>query len=830
MNNAQKESAAAATVGAQGNDPVLHQDSIGTGDRGQARLAVFRGINDAMPSKTIMPAELAAWARQPRTGLKADAPVIAPHNGTGKTKAIAERAAFWSVVVDHDDGDTDRDDIANHYGGTAHIAFTTSSHLQDGKGERWKVVLPLASSLDAGQWRRLSLGASIIMGGDPAQARVQQVFYAPNKISADAAYEYLVDLESPCLAPDDALGEQFIGDGAQAEAAIARERPVKSGGGGSGSPFHARINREIDIGDVLARHGYAAHGKDRWLAPGSESKTPGVVLIEDSDKPRVYSWHGPDTDPLSAERHDNHALDALDVAAILDHSGEVKAAQDAYRRDAAQLKEAAAALDEDSDADEINGIVYEARSLNAVDRKRVHKMVAKRTKLALADLKTASAEMAAETAEALDHRDLALRVISKIGEADLIADDANLWRYRTGVWRPLSPRDERSTIHKVFAEAEIEIKKTAIDGTADAVRNELYWTRHAWNTGNPEAVSCLNGLLVLDNGQWHLAPHRREDYRTSQIPLDYDPSATAPRFEMFLSEIFAGDPDALDKATALLELIGYTLVAHARFEKFIILVGEGGNGKSKVLKLIETLCGGENTTAVQPAEMRNKFQRAALHLKLANLVSEVPEGSVFPDAELKAITSGELATVEHKFGTPFEIAPYATCWFGTNHMPSTRDFSEGTFRRACVFKFNNTFKEGVNADPKLDNKLRDEAAGALNMALAAYAAVVHRGYFTEPESCADAKRQWRLEADQVARFIEERCGQGEHVQTTRLYRAYKEWADETGINRTLAQKSFVDRLQRRGFENGKDRRGDRVIFGLSVEPTPAEYFAATRAG
>lgn len=836
MDNDPKESPAADTNGAANQSSDQRSQYTAKPDTAQARLSVFRTKHHPAPFKAVPVTKLAEQARNPRTGEKADAPVIAPHDGSGKTKAAAESAAFSAVVVDHDDGNTGRDDIENYYADTAHIAFTTSSHYQDDKGERWKVVLPLAGPLDADQWRRLSLGASAVMDGDPSQARVQQIFYVPNKISDDAPYECLVDLDSPCLSPDDALGEQFTEAGIEAESETARARPVKSGSGGSGGPLQRRINNEIDIGQVLASHGYEAYGVDRWLAPGSGSKTPGVVLLDDGDKPRVYSWHGAESDLLSAERHDNHSLDALDVVAILGHDGDIGAAQDACRRDAAQLQAAAGALDAESDSEDINCVVLEAQPLNAVDQKRVLQSVKKRTGLALSDLKEAAKEMASDDSnDSQDHRDLALRVIERIGEHDLIADDAHLWRYRAGVWRPLSPRDERSTIHKVFAEAGLEVNKSDIDGTADAIRNELYRPRHEWNVGNVEAVSCRNGLLVLDGGQWRLAPHRREEYRTAQLPVDYDPDATAPRFVQFLGEAFEGDPDAGDKATALLELIGYTLVSHARLEKFIILVGEGGNGKSKVLKLIETLCGGENTTAVQPVEMRNKFQRAGLHLKLANLVSEVPEGSVFPDAELKAITSGELMTVEHKFGAPFEIAPYSTCWFGTNHMPSTRDFSEGTFRRACVFQFNNTFELGRNADPKLDDKLRSELAGALNMALAAYAAVVDRGSFTEPESCADAKRQWRLEADQVARFIEEQCGTGEHVQTTRLYREYENWAIETGIKHTLGRERFADRVQRLGFENGK-QRGERGFFGLSVEPEftpwtesePTDYKTASR--
>src|SRR5690606_24879426 len=128
---------------------------------------------------------------------------------------------------------------------------------------------------------------------------------------------------------------------------------------------------------------------------------------------------------------------------------------------------------------------------------------------------------------------------------------------------------------------------------------------------------------------------------------------------------------------------------------------------------------------VQPSEFGNRFQRGYLRDKLANIVTEIKQGEVIDDAALKGIVSGEPATVEAKFKDPFTIRPFATCWFGTNHMPHTRDFSDALFRRALVVQFSEAFKPELgNCDPNLKNKLLDELPGILNMALDAYAHAV----------------------------------------------------------------------------------------------------------
>ena len=99
-----------------------------------------------------------------------------------------------------------------------------------------------------------------------------------------------------------------------------------------------------------------------------------------------------------------------------------------------------------------------------------------------------------------------------------------------------------------------------------------------------------------------------------------------------------------------------------------------------------------------------------------NLVTEIAEGAEIADAQLKAMVSGERTTAEHKLKPPFDFYPICTCWFGTNHMPHTRDFSEGMFRRAIILPFNRTFT-AAEQDKKLKDKLRAELPGILNLGL-----------------------------------------------------------------------------------------------------------------
>jgi putative DNA primase/helicase len=372
----------------------------------------------------------------------------------------------------------------------------------------------------------------------------------------------------------------------------------------------------------------------------------------------------------------------------------------------------------------------------------------------------------------------------------------------------------------------VRVSSRLVRSVESLVSWKAFSKQHTWNVGGTEVLNCKNGEVHLINGQWELQTAKREHYRTTQLPVQFDPKATAPRFTKFLEEIFEGDDDRQAKVQSLLELGGYSLMSHCRRERFVVLVGGGRNGKSVFLEVLEALAGRENRAAVAPENFDNKFQVAYLDGKLINLVGEIREGAVIPDAELKAITSGEPRTAEFKGQNAFTFKPFSTCWFGTNHMPHTRDFSEAMFQRAMIFTFNNMFIHDEDriakdarvymADVSLKDDLMKEMPGILNMMLSAYAGVVERGFFTECASSKEAKKAWSIEADQAAQFFNDCCIEDitRWLPVGSVFYAYTNWARENGIKKSLTKRTLVSRLERLGYK--KVRRRDKATGSVCV--------------
>jgi putative DNA primase/helicase len=490
--------------------------------------------------------------------------------------------------------------------------------------------------------------------------------------------------------------------------------------------------------------------------------------------------------------------------------------QEAAARSFEELLAAARAL-KPGQIEDIEKIVAECASLNPMRADATFRAIKDATGVSLTTIRSQLSQDRNAKLEP-DHLDLARMTLSEIGQENVIcADGKQIWRWQwRGVWTQQDDRAIKQAVQqRLSREALIDLEAALVNGVTDVLKTEIFAQDHEFNRGHPETVNCLNGELELHSTRWQLRLHCREHYRTTQIPVVYDPTSDAPLFRAFLGQVFRDDPDRDEKKRAVLELMGYTLMSHARHELFVMLIGPGANGKSVLLAVLEALLGSENVAGVQPANFDNRFQRAHLHQKLANIVTELKQGEVIADAELKAITSGEPATVEHKHKDPFVMRPFSTCWFGTNHMPHTRDFSEALFRRATILQFNRTFAKSEQ-DPQLKDKLKGELPGILNLTLNAYAHALLHG-FTEPESSESAKKEWRLEADQVALFVDE---VGHRVPDARVlsgdvFTAYTSWASDNGINKTMSQRGLRDRLTRLGFGSYRDQSG-RYVTGLRL--------------
>ena len=413
--------------------------------------------------------------------------------------------------------------------------------------------------------------------------------------------------------------------------------------------------------------------------------------------------------------------------------------------------------------------------------------------------------------------EIAKAVIKRIGRSNLycLAKQNWLWSKTEGVWRVVDDAEIKKTIHKTAHVKSVSYNR--VNSVFGLITTEVYSTVSRFGKCDKHVINCKNGELHYENNAWVIKEHYRDSNFCHQIPIEFDEEAVRERFMQFLDEIFEPDEDKKQKIRLVQEFFGYSLITSCEFERFLLLVGAGNNGKSVLLRVLQALVGEQCVSSVAPNQFEKLPMLGHLHGKLLNVVTEIPVGAVIADAKLKSITSGELMNAAHKFGHPFDFVPYCTLIFSANHLPHTKDCSPAFFRRAEVLAFNRIFKKEECDTGLADQLIQEELPGILNFALQGLKRLYKKGFTDVPSSKA-IKREWELSADQVAAFIDEECDlvPSAKIPIGELYDKYKYWADDSGIKSNVNKINLTSRLKRMGCTASRNGSA-RMLQGVKLK-------------
>jgi putative DNA primase/helicase len=325
-----------------------------------------------------------------------------------------------------------------------------------------------------------------------------------------------------------------------------------------------------------------------------------------------------------------------------------------------------------------------------------------------------------------------------------------LYRYADGVYKPDGEGHVKRTV-KFLLESWGQTKRWS-SGRADEVveylrvDSPLIWERPPLDT-----VNVANGLLDIETGK--LKSHTSDFLSPVQLPVSYDPTATCPAWEKFVSEVFPDDAQEL-----AWEVPAWLMTPEISIQKALLLLGEGANGKSVYLSALRAFLGRTNAAAESLHRLESdRFAVAQLVGKLANICPDLPSSSLSGSSMFKAITGGDFITAEYKFKQPFEFQPHSRLVFSANFLPRSNDASHAYFRRWLIVPFTHTFDESEQIPREvLDARLAapSELSGLMNKAVVAIGAIRQRRGFTEAKSVSNAGREFVRLTDPVAVWLD----------------------------------------------------------------------------
>lgn len=338
--------------------------------------------------------------------------------------------------------------------------------------------------------------------------------------------------------------------------------------------------------------------------------------------------------------------------------------------------------------------------------------------------------------------------------------------------------------------------------------------------------------IHVANGTYFLNGSFTEDkaWCNNRLKVSYEPNAPKPeRWLGFLSELL--EPEDIP---TLQEYLGYCLIPSTKGQKMLLLIGKGGEGKSRIGLVMRSLLGDSiNMTSIQKVE-NNRFSRADLENKLL-MVDDDMDMSALPKTNyIKSIVTAECKMdLERKGVQSYQSRLYARfLCFGNGALTALHDRSDGFFRRQIVLTTKDRPAGRVD-DPFLAEKLAEEAEGIFLWCLEGLNRLLANNYqFSLSGKARENVETVKRSSNNVIEFLRSegyiRFRADAEASSRALYEAYKLWCEDNvrkplSANRLSSELAQNEALYKVEATNNIYAAGKRVrgFVGIEVLARPA---------
>lgn len=335
----------------------------------------------------------------------------------------------------------------------------------------------------------------------------------------------------------------------------------------------------------------------------------------------------------------------------------------------------------------------------------------------------------------------------------------------------------------------------------------------------PNMIAFRNGIYDLETDS--LKPFSPDIVITNRIPWDYNPTAYSELADKTLDKIACHDAEI---RTILEECIGSCFYRSNTLGggKAFILTGEGSNGKSTFIAMIQHLLNEENITALDLKELDQKFQNAALFGKLANLGDDISDEFIVNASFFKKLVTGERVQVQNKGEKPFEFNNYAKFLFSANSIPRIKDKTGAVLRRLLIVPFDAEFsKNDPDYDSSIKYKLQEPEVMEylIVLGIKALKNIIEKQGFTESARVQGQLKEYEETNNPIIGFFDEMQieeFQIENEQSDKVYKRYKEYCLANNFN-PMSKAEFSKQLCRKLGMTTKTKKIGGKVYRIYIK-------------
>ena len=325
-------------------------------------------------------------------------------------------------------------------------------------------------------------------------------------------------------------------------------------------------------------------------------------------------------------------------------------------------------------------------------------------------------------------------------------------------------------------------------------------------------VPFRNGFYdpVMDS----MYPITPEHYVINQIPHEYDPDAVieSPVIDDLL-QYQLPDPDARE---LWLEYCGSCFNRDTSGQKWMIIRGRGGTGKSVQLNLLIACLGEENVSHETLQGLTERFNATQLFGKLANVCADISSEDMERTDILKKITGQDRNGIkyEQKGKDAFFFTPFCKLIFSANEIPMNRDEKSDAFYRRLLITVID--RKPARTDRMLQRKLDAEIDGVIHRYMEALQRYYQRGEYPASEISDREVNILRRNADSVIAFIEDELEWDPYGRISRadVYNRYMEYCDDEDRIYPVTKRTLFNRFRAEGIQEVRSHSNIRYFSGV----------------
>ena len=349
-----------------------------------------------------------------------------------------------------------------------------------------------------------------------------------------------------------------------------------------------------------------------------------------------------------------------------------------------------------------------------------------------------------------------------------------------------------------------------------------------------DRIHFHNGTYFLDGG---FVPEK--EFCSNRLPVNY--VADAPEPKHWLS--FLGQLLYEDDIPTLQEFMGYCLIPTTKAQAMLMLIGSGGEGKSRVGLVMKQILGDNMNVCSVSKLSTNKFCPADQEGKLLMVDDDMQMEALRDTNVLKAIiTMEDKMDLERKGKQSYQGYLYVRIMaFSNGTLSSLYDRSDGFYRRQIILNVREKDPNRVD-DKSLMAKLNKEKESIALWALEGLKRLADNGFhFTVSERAKENLEESKKEDDNIIDFFDSDgyllFQPDAEIPTKDLYDIYLEWCEDNG-EKPRVMSSFSKFLKINAdkyglvydkniqLRNGKKVRG---YHGVCRHPGPCPFDNAVKA-